>query len=292
MKLLNLGSCAIDHVYQVPWLVRPGESLPSLEYQVHPGGKGLNQSLALAYAGAEVSHAGKLGEDGSFLKTLLDDAGVNTSLLEVAAGPSGHAFIQVTPDGENAIVLFGGTNKQITEADVQRLLAASQADFLLLQNETSALEATINLAADQGKRIVFNAAPMTAEVASLPLARLELLIVNEIEGEAITGKAKPDGIIKALGKLYPNTSVLLTLGAEGARFASQGQTHQCPAHQVKAVDTTGAGDTFTGYFLAGYVAGLPIEDCLAQATKAAALCVTRPGAATSIPRLSELAQLN
>ena len=287
--ITNFGSICIDNVYQVPYFVNPGESLPCLDYQVHPGGKGLNQSLAIAFAGGQVRHAGKIGEDGVWMKTLMDDAGIDTRLTRIAASPTGHANIQVTPDGENAIVLFGGANRTVTENDVREVLSSSAAgDFLLIQNEISSLPTLIELAAAHGQRIVFNAAPITAEVNRYPLDKIELFIVNEVEGAAISGKEEPEMILNRMLEKFPNSGIVLTLGAEGAIYQDSAQRISQPASPVTPVDTTGAGDTFIGYFLAGYSRGDDIGQCIKLGCDAAALSVTRQGAATSIPRLAEL----
>ncbi len=289
MTILNFGSCCIDNVYLVPHFVQPGETLPCDDYNIYPGGKGLNQSLALAYAGATVKHAGKVGEDGVWLKELLTDAGVDTDLLLVGDGPSGHANIQVNASGENSIVLFGGSNKTITHEEVDKVLSETAGgELLLIQNEISSLDYLINEAASRDLRIVFNAAPITDAVKDLPLEAIELLIINEVEGAALSGEVEPDAIIERLLSRYTSTNIVLTLGADGAMFADQERRITQSASMMDAVDTTGAGDTFTGYFLAGYSNSDPIEKCLEQATKAAALCVMRPGAASSIPKAEEL----
>ena len=295
MNILNFGSCCIDHVYSVPHFAGPGETLASTDQQIYPGGKGLNQSLALSYAGASVCHAGKVGTDGRFLKDLLDAGGVDTSLLQVTDSPSGHAIIQVVPSGENAIVLSGGTNQAITHDDVDAALNVwrtantdAGAGFLLLQNETSSLDYMIQQAAGAGMRIIFNAAPMTGQVLSLPLELIELLIINEVEGTTLTGANSTEHIAPVLLKQFPGMKILLTLGREGALYADGHETIRAAARAVTVVDTTGAGDTFTGYFVAGYISGEPVDQCLARAISAAAICVTRPGAASSIPAREDL----
>lgn len=289
MSILNFGSCCIDNVYAVPHFAQPGETLPCLGYEVHPGGKGLNQSIALAASGAAVRHAGRVGTDGQWLVDLLQKHRVDTSLVHIEDGPSGHANIQVTPEGENSIVLFGGANQKITHDDVDFVIdSASEGEFLLVQNETSALGYLMEQAAKKGLRIVFNAAPMTSKVNSLPLSSVELLIINETEGAELTGRTAPEQITDTLLSNHGNLKVLLTLGAEGALFADSDNRIEQSALPVNAIDTTGAGDTFTGFFLAHYSQDQSIEDCLKVATKAASICVTRKGAATSIPELSEL----
>lgn len=289
MAIFNLGSCCIDHVYAVPSFVAPGETLPCTHYEVHPGGKGLNQSIALARAGAEVIHAGKVGEDGRWLKNLLSDSGVDTSNLLVADSPTGHANIQVAPNGENAIVLFGGTNQLITIDEITSLLERTQpGDFLVLQNEISELHAAIDLGASRDLCIVLNAAPMTSNVKNLPLDKLELIIINELEGEALSGKHRPEEILDTLSVMYPELKVALTLGRDGAVFRAGEFTCSAKPLEVETQDTTGAGDTFTGYFIAEYANDTPSEEALMFACAAASVSVTRNGAATSIPFRAEV----
>ncbi len=287
--ITNFGSCCIDHVYAVPHFVLPGETLPCTQYDIYPGGKGLNQSLALVNGGAEVRHAGKIGKDGRFLKDLLTESGVDTSLLEVIDGPSGHANIQVTPEGENSIVLFGGANRQITVADLERVLSdCSAGDALLIQNEISELPELMKRADAAGQFIVFNAAPITAEVERYPLETISMFIVNEVEGEGLTGETEPAAILTEMEKRFPRAVTVLTLGEAGAWCSGHGTRHHQSATPVDAVDTTAAGDTFTGFFLSAWVDGASPEACLSRACRAAGIAVTRPGAATSIPKREEV----
>jgi ribokinase len=289
MPVLNFGSCCIDHVYSVPHFAAPGETLPCSDYQVHPGGKGLNQSIAMAAAGAKVKHAGKVGEDGRWLLELMASKNIDVSMMTVDAGPTGHANIQVTPEGENSIVLFGGANRTITKSDIDEALEEAQpGEFLLIQNEISTLDYLIDSACEKEMRVVFNAAPMSGDVNALPLEAIELLVINEIEGFELTTKTVPDEIIATLSSRFADTNILLTLGAAGSIYAGKGDSIFQPAMKVDAVDTTAAGDTYVGFFLAGYSAGNSVEECLALATSAAAVCVMRAGAATSIPGLDEL----
>ncbi|MEX0941088.1 MAG: ribokinase [Pseudomonadales bacterium] len=291
MRITNFGSCNIDKVYAVPWFVKPGETLPCSEFEIYPGGKGLNQSLALAYAGADVRHAGKIGQDGIFMRQLLAEAGVDVTHLSVSNEPSGHALIQVTPQGDNAIVIFGGANQSIGAHDIYEVLCDTRpGEFLLLQNEISCLPELINAAHEKQQRIIFNAAPVTDEVNNYPLDKIEVFIINEIEAENLTGETEPDSILDRMAVTFPDSRTILTLGGKGAVYGDSSQRVSQHAFDVRAVDTTAAGDTFTGYFLAGFIAGQAIEDCLAMACRAAALCVTKPGAASSIPRRPELNQ--
>lgn len=289
MKIFNFGSLNIDRVYAVDHFVRPGETLTSSAYNEFAGGKGLNQSIALARAGAEVYHVGKIGPDGMFLKQLLLDTGVNVSLLRNSDGPTGHAIIQVNSGGENSILLYGGANREITSSEIQDALDnAGPGDWILLQNETSGVAEIILSAAQRGLNVMFNPAPMTPDVLDMPLDRLQWLIVNEIEGEMISGQKKQQKTIDTILAKFPAISLILTLGSKGVHFANATERLFVPAIKVTPVDTTGAGDTFVGYFLSQLVTGASIKECLTLSSKASALCVTRQGAAQSIPTPKEL----
>jgi ribokinase len=289
MKILNFGSLNIDHVYRVDHIVHPGETISSASYRCFCGGKGLNQSIALARAGAEVWHAGKIGTEGHFLKERLAQDGVKIDFIEEVHVPTGHAVIQVDAKGENAIVIHGGANQAITRADAERVLRGfSPGDFLLVQNETSALKDILELAAAGKLKVAFNPAPFGPEVPNYPLEGVDLFILNETEGRGLTGETGTEAAAKALLKRFTDAAVILTLGARGALYTDRSGTFQVPGHRVAAVDTTAAGDTFIGYFLAQYVKGSDIRHCMAVACRAASLCATRPGAADSIPTLEEI----
>ena len=290
MKILNLGSLNIDHVYRVPHFVRPGETLAATEFVRNAGGKGLNQSVALGRAGAPVWHAGNIGEDGLFLKTLLDASGVDTTHVEVISNATGHAVIQVDDTGQNCILLHGGANRSFTPEQFDRILGKFAAgDLLLLQNEINDLEALVRKATLRDLRIVLNPSPFDRSLAGLPLELVDTMIVNEVEAEALTGEEQLDAIIRVFHEQYPNTNLLVTLGASGACYTGKSERYSVPGRTVAAIDTTGAGDTFTGYFLAALIAGKEIAICLAEATAAASISVTRMGAAASIPKRAELA---
>ena len=289
MKIINFGSLNIDRVYQVEHLVRPGETITSQRYQEFCGGKGLNQSIALARAGIEVSHAGKIGTDGSFLVEFLAENGVDVSLVFTGNSQTGHAIIQVDANGENSIVLFAGENRTLTIEEVKSVIDQTESgDYLLLQNEINFIKEIIELGSANGLNIVFNPAPTTPDILTLPLDQVKWLIVNEVEGKAIAGKSEPSQIMDEIVDQYPTLSLVLTLGGNGVYYADSQNRYFVPAEEVDQVDTTAAGDTFTGYFIAEIVRGSPVVESLVTANKAAALCVTRPGAADSIPRISDL----
>jgi ribokinase len=290
MRILNFGSMNIDHVYSVDHFVRPGETMGSLGYKRFVGGKGCNQSIALAHAGASVFHFGKIGAEGVFLKDRLIKAGVDTSLITISdSEASGHAIIQVNPSGENCIVLYGGTNQTFTEDKIDVAIAqCTKGDFVLLQNETNAAESIMKKAHTAGLRIVLNPAPMTNAVLSYPLDLISIFIVNELEGGDLTRETEPDAILNALVKKFPKAEVVLTLGSAGVKYAHGATRISMPCITVTPVDTTAAGDTFIGFFLAALAAGIPVETALKSGNAAAALCVTRPGAADSIPTKNEV----
>lgn len=288
-RVLNFGSLNIDHVYRVPHFVRPKETLSSLAYQRFAGGKGFNQSMALARAGAAVSHAGCIGSDGLWLRDRLAAAGAEVTHLQVVDTPTGHAIINVTPDAQNSIVLYGGANQQVTPEQAARTLAAfAPGDVLLLQNEISAMPEIMRQAQARGLQVVFNPAPMDARVPAYPLDAVTCLLLNEVEGAQLAGAEAPDAILAALRRRFPTMTVILTLGPDGVLASDGGAPVHVAAPRVKAVDTTAAGDTFTGFYLAERLRGAPFAEALRTACRAAAICVTRPGAADSIPTRDEV----
>lgn len=282
-KILNIGSLNLDYVYAVPHFVEAGETLLSSRRDVFPGGKGLNQTVAAARAGAKVYHGGAVGADGDMLLDLLKSTGADVSAVARVAVPTGHAIIQVSPQGENAILILGGANRAVSDETVEAALAKVEAgDILLLQNEINGLDTIIRKAAAKGLRILFNPAPMEASVKDLPLALLDTLIVNEGEGRALAGD------MDALKAAYPNQRILLTQGSRGASLWTGSEFLFQPAFPVKAVDTTAAGDCFLGYYAAALAEGLPYAKALQLATAASALAVQKQGAAPSIPLRSEV----
>lgn len=290
MKVLVYGSLNIDHVYALPHFVRPGETVSSTRYEKHAGGKGLNQAIALAKAGLPVWFAGAIGRDGLFLKETLEKAGVNTSFLNVLKDvPTGHAVIQVEQSGGNAIILYGGANQANTRAQAAQTLANFGAgDYVLLQNEINGGEEIIRLAHERGVGVILNPSPMTDALRRWPLEQVDFLILNEVEGADLTGKTEPDEILRGLEERYPFCRVVLTLGEKGAVYAFRGERVHQAAFRAQAVDTTAAGDTFTGYFLRGVLSGGAVQDALRLAARASAITVSRPGAGESIPCFDEV----
>lgn len=288
MTLYNLGSINIDHLYQVDHFVRPGETLGSTDYQTVLGGKGANQSIALARAGADVWHIGALGEQDDWALTQLQEAGVNTDQVVLLPEASGHAIIQLTKAAENAIILYPGANHRLTEAQLERALINGQnGDWLLMQNETNGLEAAIAQAREQGLTIAFNPAPMDVQRVRPLLSQIDWLIVNEVEAMDLTETRTVADAEQALVNTYPQLHTLLTLGKAGVVYLHQTHRDSVAAHSVEALDTTAAGDTFIGYALSALAAGNSPAQAMALGSAAAAICVTRLGASSSIPTLEE-----
>jgi len=289
MRILNLGSINIDHVYAVDHFVRAGETLASSRHQLFAGGKGFNQSIALARAGAVTFQMGRVGKDAEWLLHRLKAEGVDTTRVHLDETVTGHAIIQVVPSGENAIVLYGGANQAVTESDVSSALSIfSPKDYFLAQNETSSVAWAIQQAHERKLQIVFNPAPMTAAVRDYPLEWVDIFILNETEAEGLTGLTDPEGIRSAMLKRFPRSATVLTLGKKGALYFDAHVTCQENAVVVNAVDTTAAGDTFIGYFLAELMQSENPAKALKQGCRAAAICVTRAGASDSIPLRKEL----
>ena len=288
-KIINFGSINIDHVYRVPHLVKPGETLSSLDLVTGLGGKGANQSVAIARAGVSVAHVGRVFKGDTWAVALLASTGVDTDNIALIEGASGHAIIQVDDQGENAIVLHGGANQSFSIADIESALNHNQqARYLLMQNETNLLAETFELAQAKGIKIVLNPAPMTDNIKDLPLAKLDTLIVNQGEAEALCGAADIDEMTRQMAALAPQTRVVVTLGGDGAMLLANGEVTHMNSPSVDVVDTTGAGDTFVGYFLAGVAEGMNDHDALQRACLAGSIAVTRQGAITAIPDRSEV----
>jgi len=289
MKILNFGSINIDCVYKVEHFARPGETILSNSLLKYCGGKGANQSVAAAWAGASVFHAGKTGKDGLWTKAILEQAGVNTGMIKTSKEPTGHAIIQVTPEGENSIILHGGANHDITADDIYDALSiCSQGDMLLVQNEINSLPEIMEKASARGMFIAFNPSPITPQIKDCPLNLVNCFVLNEVEATEITGEKTSQKSFEILCERFPNSIIAMTLGEKGVISRSRGKIIEMPAFNVTPIDTTAAGDTFTGYFLAGIASGTAMKTAIKNACKAAAICITRHGAAESIPTKKEV----
>ena len=291
MKILNFGSLNLDYVYDVEHFVRKGETMASREMRIFCGGKGLNQSVALSKAGAPVYHAGLVGQDGGILREMLISAGVHDELVRCLPDtPTGNAIIQRDATGDNCILLYGGANQKVTEEFVREVLEEfSAGDWLVLQNEISRIPYIVDLAYEKGMTIVLNPSPMDEKIREISLDKIHYFLLNQGEAQSLTG-AKGDGTVLAdhLHRKFPGASVVLTLGEAGSLYIGQEGTVFQKAYRVPVVDTTAAGDTFTGYFVAEVSAGKPVEQALDMAARASAIAVSRLGAAPSIPERSQV----
>ena len=289
MKVLNFGSLNVDYVYSVDHIVQGGETILSSGREAFCGGKGLNQSIALARAGVPVYHAGAVGTDGQMLLDACKENGVNTDYIRTLPVPGGHTIIQVDAKGQNCIILYGGTNQMQTEESIDAVLADfSEGDYLILQNEVNLLSYIIDKAYERGMKIVLNPSPFDAQLNGCDLSKVSLFMLNEIEGEQCTGVSEPDAILEALAAKYPDSATVLTLGSKGAFYYDGKEKVFQDIFKVKAVDTTAAGDTFTGFFVASLISGKTPAESLRIAAKASSIGVTRSGAVPSIPTIEEV----
>lgn len=283
--IFNLGSINADYVYDLPRLPRPGETLVATRLNAGLGGKGANQSVAMAKAGAEVRHIGSVGVDGNWLVERLSNAGVDTSSICISEQPTAHAIVMIDELGENQIVVFPGANHDQNPAVIEEALSrGKRGDWFLLQNETSHQVEAAKTANEKGMTVVYSAAPFDAEAVAGLLPYLSVLIMNEVEADQLTTALNTQVLH------LPVANVLVTKGAQGADWFDTRllQTTSVPAFFVNPVDTTGAGDTFAGYAVAGLSKGLSPQTALRRASAAAAISVTRSGSAKAIPTLAEV----
>jgi len=293
MKVLNFGSLNLDYTYQVPHIVREGETISSNDVQMHLGGKGFNQSVALARAGVPVYHAGLVGEEGLDFYDACEECGIKTDYIKTVTGRCGHTIIQVDEDGQNSIVLFGGANQKNTKEYVDEVLKNFETgDILLLQNEINELPYIIEQAFAKGMTIVLNPSPMNEIIDECDLGKVSIFVLNETEGQQLTGQTTPTTIVAAMEASFANAKIVLTLGKGGSIFHHGDEELYQAAFDVNTVDTTAAGDTFTGFLIAGILKKQPMRDVLVNASKAAALAVQKQGAAQSIPFMSEVELFN
>lgn len=289
MKILNIGSCNIDLVYSVKHITRPGETLSAGGMNTFPGGKGLNQSIALSRAGQKVYHAGCIGNDGMFLRDLMLENGVDTSFMRVIDDRTGHAIIQVSSDGENAITIYPGANHALTREYIDQVLSCfSKGDIVVFQNEISELSYALDQACKKGMCVILNPSPINKAILNLDFGKISYLILNEVEARDITSGTTTEKCMQYFKEKYPSLKVMLTLGKNGCIYSDAKQTHYHPVFDTEVVDTTAAGDTFTGYFVSELAKGTEIPRILAIASGASAIAISRPGAAPSVPTYDEV----
>lgn len=289
MKIYNFGSLNVDRVYGVEDFVRAGETILAKSLSFFPGGKGLNQTIALARAGANVYHAGCIGRDGAILKETLVENQVPLTYVKELDADGGHTALQVSESGQNAIIVYSGTNHMLTEDFIDEVMQTIEpGDYVLMQNEINLVPYIIRRAKEAGAVVALNPSPITKELTTYPLELVDLFIVNEIEGEALTGEKEPEKILLAFREKYPHAKIVLTLGSEGSCYQDEETFATQEIYKNTVVDTTGAGDTYCGYLLTCLMEGVPVKEALNMATAASSIAVSRQGAAPSIPKREEV----
>lgn len=289
MKILNFGSLNIDIFFRVENIVKPGETISAKSIEKRPGGKGLNQSVALSKSFENVYHAGSVGDDGIFLVDYLKSENINTKYIKKSDKLTGNAIIQVDDKGENSIVLYKGANFDNDKNFIDEVLDNfDKDDILLLQNEISSMKYLIDKAYEKGMKIVLNPSPITDEIKEFDFNKIDLLLVNEIEAKNIANKDNIDESINYFMATYPNINLIVTLGSKGSIFVNKNEKIKQEGIKVQSVDSTGAGDTFTGFFVSYFYQGKNVRDCLKFASLASALSVTKSGASISIPSLCDV----
>ena len=283
MKILNFGSLNIDKVYAVEKIVKGGETIDSVSFSESVGGKGLNQSIAVAKAGGNIMHAGCVGKDGEILLQALKDNNVDTSLIKTVETASGQAIIQVDKHGQNCIILFHGANYEVDKAYIDEVMQDfAQGDILILQNEISNIDYIIEVAKAKQMKIYLNPSPINENLNKYNMQAIDGIFVNEHEGAYLAGKEKVEDILDSLASKYPELEIILTFGDKGAYYRHKDINIFQPAYKVDAVDT------FTGYFIALRPPGKSIEESLQKASKASSITVSRKGASISIPKIAEV----
>jgi len=290
MTITNFGSLNLDNVYQVEHFVAPGETISCIALDRFCGGKGLNQSIALSRYGVSVRHAGCIGHDGAPLKEMLKLNNVDCSMLLEIESDTGHTVIQVDKTGQNNIIVYGGSNRKLTEQYVQEVMKhAKPGEMLLMQNETNLGSYIACMAKQQGMTVALNPSPIDDYLLKdFPLDNVDIFLINEIEASALTGCSDADKAAIDLLERFPSARIVLTLGAGGVLYRDIEQRCTHGIYDVQVVDTTAAGDAFTGFFLGSLASGKPISECLEIGSMAAGLSVSARGAADSIPTINEV----
>ena len=289
MRVLNIGSLNLDHVYNVDHIITPGETEATGGLNLYLGGKGINQSIALAKAGVRVCHGGLIGDDGQPFLDACEEYGVDARYIRKIEEKTGHTVIQIDKHGQNSILLYGGANQCLTEGYVDEVLADfASGDILLLQNEVNLLPYIVDKAYEKGMVIALNPSPYNEKLEKVDMTKISIFLLNEVEAADLCGADKsPEDCLSQLITQFPQGKFVLTLGCQGCLYRDAHLTIHQPACPVQPVDTTAAGDTFTGFFIAGIAAGEDVSTALEEATKAAAIAISRKGAAPSIPSRAE-----
>ncbi len=290
MKICVFGSLNIDQTYYVDHINLPKETASCNSLKISCGGKGMNQAIAIRKANFPVYMAGCIGTNADLLLESLKDNDVNIQFLKKVNCPNGHAIIQVDNNGQNSILVYPGSNEQITDSQIEETInSLDKGDLLVLQNEISKLDKIIELAYQKNIKIAFNPSPIKENLKDLPLNKVDFFFINEVEGKALCGNDDPQKILTSMKKLYPHATIVLTLGENGSVASYGNEQFEQKAFTVDhVVDTVGAGDTFMGYYLATYAKGSSISDCLKTATAASALSIQKEGASSSVPSYDEV----
>ena len=283
MTIFNLGSINVDYIYKLPHFPSGGETVPSVNYDIGLGGKGINQSIAAVNAGGTVVHIGSIGAESKWILKTLRNLDLETNHIVVSEKTTGHAIIYLNKSAENTIVLYSGANYDFQLPNIEKSLAGSKdGDWLLLQNETNLGYETVNYARSLGLKIAYSAAPFNCQKIEELLPHCDLLVLNEVEVRQCKSN------IKNFDALTTRMVLIITQGKAGATCYITGEKLTVPAFSVVEVDTTGAGDTFLGFLLAAIDNGVELQSALKLSSAAAAIQITRDGAVQAIPLLKEV----
>ena len=294
MKLISIGSANIDKVFLVDHFPVSGEAMHTEALNTYVGGKGVNQAIAIGKAGSKVVYGGKIGGDGGIIRNALEIApNVDTSKLIVDEDAySGVATVMVqVSTAENCSLLYAGTNYQITDEEIDWMLEDfGNGDGLILQNEISGTAHILEVAHKKGIISFMTPCPLRPFLRTMPeMAYVDWLFLNQVEGAyLVEEEGTPEELCEALVRKYPNTKIMLTLGTDGSICYDGKEYIRQHSYHVPEVDSTGAGDTFCGFCISRIMSGDSIQQAMDTASRAAAICVSRAGAAPSIPTLEEV----
>lgn len=288
MKICCLGSLNIDMVFNMEKFVKPKETIHSNNLNLFAGGKGLNQAIAIKKTDSDVFMAGTIGKDGDILLKECDKHNLDRNYVRKIEGNSGLAVIQVNKRGENCIILYDGANKKNDKCFIDEVInSLSENDFIVLQNEINDLEYILKKSKERNLTVFLNPSPIEDNIMRLSLELCDYIILNEVEGESLSGKSDYKEVVSFLSNKY-NNNIILTVGEKGVYFNKDKAIIHKESMKVEVVDTTGAGDTFTGYFIGMLSRGLELEKAIEIGIKAAGISVTREGASESIPSVEEV----
>ncbi|WP_130805836.1 ribokinase [Senegalia massiliensis] len=292
-----VGSLNMDMVVSVPHIPKIGETILATDIQYYGGGKGSNQAIAAARLGCKVSMIGKVGNDnnGEHLIQSLKSEGINTEGVEISNNISGTAFINVSLDGDNNIVVYPGANNDIDIEQIERyreIIENSKICILQMEIPYKVVKYVINLCYEKEVQVVFNPAPATKEIEDELINKINILIPNETELSFLSDEKTlaKDNIEQIAKKTYEKgcTHLIVTLGSKGSLYLSKGGSKYFSSKKTKVVDSTAAGDSFIGALVTGIIQGKSIDDAMEYASYAASLTVSKSGAQSSLPTKKEV----